>query len=277
MEETQDQAPAMSPIEPEEDAEINHTDKLVGVFSEPGNTFAKISKFPIKTSDWFIPVLILIVVMILSQIVMMSNPAIKADMMEKQMETIEKRMDEAVANGQMTREQADQQMDTYREAMGEGGAGSIIQMVGIVVGIPIVVFIFFFLIAGIFYLTSKFALGGDGTFKDAMVAYGLPYYILIIQTIVLVIAALAMNKMLSGTSVADFMNIEKTTFGGFLLGKLDIFSIWFYAIISIGFAKMFKSQNTTKYLATIFGMWIGFSTIFFFLAKAVPFLSFLNR
>ena len=105
-----------------------------------------------------------------------------------------------------------------------------------------------------------------------MVAYGLPYYILIIQTIVILILSLSMNQPFRDTSVLSFLDADRSTFVGWILGKLDIFSIWFFAVVSIGFAKMFKSTSTGKYYGMIFGLWLGFSLIFFFLAKAVPFL-----
>jgi hypothetical protein len=81
-----------------------------------------------------------------------------------------------------------------------------------------------------------------------------------------------MNRMFTDTSVGSLLDVDKSSFGGFLLSKLDVFSIWFYAVVSIGFAKMFKSQSTGKYFAMIFGMWLGFSILFHFLAKAIPFL-----
>jgi hypothetical protein len=82
--------------------------------------------------------------------------------------------------------------------------------------------------------------------------------------------------MFQSTGVAAFMDLERGSFVNFILGKVDVFSIWFYAVISIGFAKMFKSQSVGKYFILIFSLWIGSSIIFFFIGKAVPFLSFLT-
>jgi len=272
MEEMQNQeAPKMSSIEQEE-FELSHTDKLVGVFSEPNSTFEKMSKFPPKTADWIIPILIVIVIAILSQVLMMNNPSIKASIIEKQIAAVEKSLNDAVAKGQMTQAQADQQLESIRDRMEQGGA---MQMIGVFVGIPIATFLFFFVVSGVYLILAKFVLKGEGTYKEAMVAYGLPHYITAIQMIIMVIAALAMNKFFTGTSIADFMGTEKNTIAGFLLGKLDVFSIWFYVIFGIGLAKMFKSSNTQKYIIGIVAVWLGFGLIFFALAKAVPFLSFL--
>jgi hypothetical protein len=69
------------------------------------------------------------------------------------------------------------------------------------------------------------------------------------------------------------MSSDKSTFIGFVLGKLDIFSIWFYILVGIGLAKMFSATNTSKYIFASLGMWIGFALLFFLLAKVLPFLN----
>lgn len=273
MEESKNQqATEMSPTEPEE-LELNHTDKLVGVFAEPINTFSKMSASGPKTSDWLIPIIIFIVVAILSNILMMSNPAIKSSIIEKQMARIEKSLDDAIAKGQMTEAQKEQQLETFRERMERGGiANTIFSAFGII----IFTFITFFIVSGVFYLLTKLILKGEGTYKDAMSAYGLPYYILVIQVIVMVILAFATDKSFTSTSLAAFIETEQSSYAHFLLSKLDIFSIWFYAIVSIGFAKMFKSQSLVKYFVLIYCMWIGFGFLLFLIGRAVPFLSFLS-
>lgn len=275
MEETKDYTSENPNLEPEDDDyELTHVDKLVGVFTEPATIFSKMANEPPKAVDWLIPLIILIIVMSLSTFIMMSNPKIKYDIQQKQMAKIEKSLQDAVTAGQLSQEQADQRLEMIRNSMDQqmGGAGLIIQIVGIV----IVSFIMFFIISGYFFLTTKFGLKGDGTYSSAMVAFGLPYYTAIIQGIVMVILALAMDKLMTGTSVADLLGTEKNTIVGFLLGKLDIFSIWFYSLVSIGLAKMFKSDNLGKYFILVFGSWIGVTLLVYFLAKAVPFLSFLQ-
>lgn len=275
MEETKEQqAPSMAPVEPGE-IEMGHADKLVGVFTEPGNTFSKMVKAGAKTTDWIIPILIVILVAILSNIVMMSNPIIKHSIVEKQMQQMEKTFDDMIAKGQLTEAQKEEQMNNVRDRMEQGGMA--MNTIFTSIGITIFTFLTFFVVSGVFMLFSKFALKGEGTYKDAMSAYGLPYYIVIIQVIIMMILALVMNKFFTGTSVAEFAGMEKSDLAGFLLSKLDPFSIWFYSVISIGFAKMFKSENTVKYFIMIFGLWIGFGLILFFIAKAVPFLSFLAQ
>jgi hypothetical protein len=269
MDENQDhEIPVMSPVENEE-FDIGHSDKIVGLFTEPEKTFSKMSNYPPKTVDWIIPILIVIVITILSQIVLMNNPVIKHAIMEKNIAKIEKQFKQMVDKGQLSQAQADEQLDTIRERMGKGG---VLQLIGIIVGIPIVTFILFFIVSGVLLIIAKYIIGGEGTYSSAMAAYGLPFYIISLQIVIMVIVALVMNKFLTGVSVADLMSSDKSSFLGFILGKLDIFSIWFYVLVGIGLAKMFKSVNTSKYIIASLSMWIGFSLLFFLLAKVWPFL-----
>jgi hypothetical protein len=125
-------------------------------------------------------------------------------------------------------------------------------------------------------LLSKFALKGDGVYASALVADGLVSYIGIIHVILAAIFAFVFGRLMRDVSLASLMDIDKSTFMGWLLAKVDPLTIWAYAVLSIGLAKMFKSQSMGKYFAMVFGLWIVGGLLLWFLAKAVPFLSFLN-
>lgn len=253
----------------EDEIELHHSDKLVGIFTEPIKTFTKMSKETPKTFDWLIPVFFLIIITNAALMILMTNPNIKYAFQEKQLENIQKQFDDAVAKGQMTQEQADEQIERIRERMdSSGGIGQIIQIISSAIGI----FIVFFVVSGFYFLIVKFGLKGDGTYKHAMSAYGLPFYIAAIQWILIVIFGLVTERMIMDTSVASLMNIDKASFTGFLLSKLDLFTIWFYWLFAVGLAKLFKSDNTNKYVITVFVVWFGFSLLFYFLSKSVPFL-----
>lgn len=263
---------AETPVAPEE--ELSHSDKMTGIFTEPSSTFEKIAKFPVKTVDWLLPVLILLVVAAITQILVMSNEEIYYQARQKQIQQIEKTFDQLVENGQMTREQADQQLERARERMemGRGPLGWILQTVGIF----FVGFIFFFLVALIYFLFAKFAFKGDGGYTSVLVASGLTSYIVIIQIVLAAILSMAFGRLLNGVSIAALGDIDKSTFVGFILGKIDPFSIWAYSIVSIGLAKMFRSGSTTKYFILVFGVWILGSLLLWIIGKVVPFLGFLS-
>ncbi|NWF90870.1 MAG: YIP1 family protein [Ignavibacteriaceae bacterium] len=253
--------------------ELSHSDKMIGIITAPSETFEKMAKFPPKTMDWFLPVLILCIVIAITQILVMTNPDIAYQAKQKQMEAIQKNFDEAVAKGQMTQEQANEQMDQIEERMAAGGA---ITYVFQTIGIFLFVFIFFFILCGIYFLLSKFALKGDGVYASALVANGLTSYIGIIHVILASVFAFAFGRLMRDISLASLLDMDKSSIVGWLSAKVDPLSIWAYVVLSIGLAKMFKSQTITKYYVLVFGLWIVGGLVIWFIGKSVPFLSFLN-
>lgn len=251
--------------------ELSHTDKLVGIFVEPAKTYARISSFPPKTMDWLLPFLLLLVTVIISNFVMMSDPQIKSEVTKKQLETIEKNFAEMIKEGKMTKEQAEQQMEMIEQRMEEFGTGStglIIQAISILV----MGFIMFFIVCGVYYLIAKFALKGEGGYSSVLVASGLTSYIGIIQVVLATILSILFGTLIRDTSIGSLISANKEEFTGFLLSKLDVITIWTYIVLSIGLSRMFKSTDTKKYAILVFGLWIVWSVIVFFLSKSVPFL-----
>ena len=253
--------------------ELNHSDKMIGIFTEPSKTYESIAKFPTKTIDWFLPVFLTFLIIAITQIVINSNKGLHSQIVDKQMTRMQENLDKAVKDGRMTQDQANQQLNAIQDRMETFGG---IQIVFIFVGVFIGGFIVFFIVSGIYYLFVKFLLKGDGNFNSVLVASGLTFYIAIIQIILATIFTFALGRLLPDTSLASFMDSDKLSFAGFVFSKLDIFSIWIYIVLSIGLAKMFKSQTTGKYYITVFGIWLIGGLLIFFIAKAIPFLSFIG-
>ena len=79
-----------------------------------------------------------------------------------------------------------------------------------------------------------------------------------------------MGKMITGLNPASLMAMDVKTLPGFLLSRLDVFSIWFYVVVGIAFAKMFKSDNVKKYIFTSLGIWLVFMFIIYGLGQVSP-------
>jgi len=253
------------------EVELSYSDKMIGIFSEPAKTYESISKFPLKTIDWLLPLVILLAVVTVTQFLLMSNKEIHFQIVDKQMTKMQQNFDKMVAEGKITRDQADQQLSAIQDRMQNFGP---LQMVFTVVGVFIGGFIVFFIMTGIYYLFAKFVLKGDGNYNSALVASGMTSYIIIIQIILSAILAFLLGRMLGDTSVAALLDSDRATYMGFILSKLDVISIWVNIILAIGLAKMFKAKNTGAYLAVVFGIWLIGGFLLFLLTKAVPFLGF---
>jgi hypothetical protein len=262
---------SLSPNEPSEseENELTFSDKLVGVFTEPSATFDKVSKFPPKTIDWFLPYAILLLIIAVCNVLMMKNPDINYQVKQKQTEALNNRINDELKSGKITAEQAEQTRSMAEKQFGM--MDSPIIMAVTVISTILFGFIAFFIAAGYFYLFAKYVFKDSGTFNGALVANGLTAYFSIINVIIATILALTFGRMMRETSLASLLNIETGTLLNYILSKFDIFAIWTYIIFSIGLAKMFNSKDTKKYFALVFGSWIGWSLLFFALTKFVPF------
>lgn len=252
----------------QEVGELSHSDKMIGVFTEPANMFSITSRFAAKHKDWVIPVLLFFIVISLIRIIAMTNEEVYFEAKKQGIDRIEK----MVESGTLTREQADQQIDSLDTFM-KGPMSWIFTI------IPTLLFgfIFFIVITGIYFLFIKFALKGEGTFTGALVANGLTSYISILQIVIAGILTMLMGKMMMDTSVASFIGSDKNTIAGWFLSKIDPISIWAYIVLAIGFAKMNKSESTGKYYILVFAIWLIGTFIWFQITQAVPFLQGFNQ
>jgi hypothetical protein len=256
--------------EDQSNGELSHSDKMIGVFTEPGKMFEHTSKFPIRNKDWVIPLLILFILIGITRTISMMDEDVFLEAKQKQMENIEKMVEAGTLShdqGEQAIENIDQQMEFMR-----GPVGWIINIVSTL----IFGFIFFFIITGIYFLFIKLLLKGEGTYSGAMITNGLVGYISIIQVILAAILTMALGSMMQDTSLASIIGSDKATITGWLFAKIDPISIWSYIVLSIGFAKMFKTESAGKYYALVFGLWLIGGLLIFFTSQAVPFLSFLN-
>ena len=243
--------------------ELSHTDKMVGVISEPSALFSKLALLKPKATDWLLPLVAMIIVSIIATFIYMSNPEIKLQMQEQQTKAMQEQFDKMVQGGQMTQEQADEQLEKTKAMMDNPMFTYLFPSIGVVV----MTLIWFFVFTTVAFLLAKYALKGNGNYAQAMSAFGLPLYVLVVQTIILIILGLLMGKIVSGLNPTAFLDIDIKTFGGFLLSRIDLFAIWFYVVLGIAFAKMFRSDNVKKYIGVAIVTWLVIMFIIFGLAQ----------
>ncbi len=239
--------------EPPVGEELNHSDKMTGIFTEPSKTFEQTAKFPPRAMDWLLPLISFIIIAIVTNFLLLQNAELKLkfnEMLDEKMQEVETQMQEKVQSGEMTEEQKQTAVEQARKGM-QFMTGPVMRSVTLVVW----TFIGFFIMAFIYYLLAKFALKGEGNYSSALVARGLPMYILFIQVVVVAIISLVFKKLMIDSSVAAFLEMDRNTVAGYLLSRVDPFAIWFYSVVGIGLAKMFKSESTMKYIIMVFAVW----------------------
>ena len=246
---------------------MTHKQKFIGIFSSPVKTFNTISQQPVKHSFWLIPLIVMIIVTIVSNILMKSYPGIQSTVRTSSITALEEQLDQAVEKGIMSTAQKKEQLYAIETRLIHEDASRFIPQ-------SIVLFISstlnFFIVSSIFLFGTKYFLRGKGAYVQAFIAYAVPLYILVLQTLVVIVLSIITSRYLAGTSIAAFVNVNTSTIGGSILNKSDPFLIWFYCIVGIGFAKMFNGGGVMKYIGMVFLVWIGSGVLVFFLAKVVP-------
>lgn len=240
-----------------QEEELTHTDKLAGVLSEPKNTFEKTAKFPLKTIDWLLPVLVLLIISGITSIITLSNPEIKYTIQQQQAEAIDK----MVKEGQLSEEQAEQQ-----KSMMGGGMMYFFSVIGIFIW----GFVSFFFMSGIYMFFSKVVLKGSGTYTSSMVANGLTAYIDVINVIISAIIVLLTGKLMVDFSAATLFEVDRFSLSGWFLTLLNPVTIWAHIVLAIGLGKLFKAESLRKYYIVVFSVWIIGGLIMFFLTKNIP-------
>ena len=249
-----------------QESELTHSDKIIGIFTEPSKTFNSISKFPVRTIDWLVPILILMIFAGIIRNLAMLNPDIMYQTKKEQIEVLNK----MVKEGKMTQEQADKALENSEKSI-----EFMKKPVGWIINITSTIlfgFTFFFLISGIYFLFIRFILKGEGTYQHVLVASGLTSYISIIQVIIVGVLSLLLGKIIMDTSVANLFEFEKGTLVRFFASKIDPLSIWAYSVLAIGLTKLNNAQNSKPYFILVFALWILGGLLFFFLGKVFPFL-----
>src|ERR1035437_8835296 len=179
----------------QEDTELSHSDKIIGLFSEPKKTFEKMSGYAPKTIDWLVPITLLLFIVVLSRVLIMQNPDLAYQVKQQQKESMEKNLNTAVEKKQITSDQKEERLNQGLESMNK----PIFQFLGYV-GIIIGGFIVFFIISGVYFLFAKFALKGDGTYAAALVANGMISYIGMIQIILATVLSYILGRLINDRS-----------------------------------------------------------------------------
>ncbi|MCS7229445.1 MAG: YckD family protein [Candidatus Kryptonium sp.] len=230
-------------------------DKLVGVFTAPGEVFENVVKAKAQTTDWLLPILILIVLSIVSNFLKFGNHQIRDSLVMFQ----EQRIDKLVEEGKMTEEQA----EIAKERISEfGRAQQIFSVLGILIGVPIV----FLIVTLVYFLLGKLFFKGSVEFLTIFSIYSLSSLIGSVGVIVSTLLAFLTGSFFASASPAIFMEVS-TSKAYVLASKIEVFTIWQLIVFAIGMAKGFNKDYTSTF-ALVFGVWI----IWVLLSLFVPFL-----
>ena len=119
-----------NPESPQGD-ELSHSDKMIGVLTEPGKMFGQTAMFPARNKDWVIPILILLILIGITRTISMMNEEVFLEAKQEQID----RIDKMVEDGTLTQEQGDRAIegiDNQMEMM-RGPLGWVINIASVLI------------------------------------------------------------------------------------------------------------------------------------------------
>jgi len=236
------QAPQVEPI--------SKTDAIVGVFTEPGNTFEAIGQTK-EVYYWIYPLIICVVLGLISSFIGQSDAQLFSDMMSKQKKKMREKMDEQVKAGKMSQEDAQKSIEQSEKMMDPNGTFfKLIAYAGASFG----VLIMFVLVTLLYFVGLKIFKSPAG-FGDAMNVVGLGLLISSIGGLLAIVLSVVMGHF---TSVGLGLILKEENVGEKmykLATSFDVFAIWEHIIFAIGLSKVGRISAGQSY-GLVFGLWI---------------------
>ncbi len=234
-------------LEPSEQyEELSKSDAISGVFTAPGDTYETIANTP-KKNYWLIPILICIAVGLVTTFLFMRDAELTSSVMDKQKKKMMEKFEQNVKEGKMTQEQADNALESMNPS---GIFFKLIGYGGSVLGPFIILFIL-----SVLYLLALKVMKAQVEFTNILNVVGLAMLIGAVGSLLAIVisilkgnmSTLGLGLLFSEESVGEKVHS--------LLSKLDIFSIWFYVVVSIGLTKVAR-VSMAKSASIVFGIFI---------------------
>lgn len=224
--------------------------RLTNVFVAPGEVFDEVKSSPPRPANWVAPLVTAMLVGIIYTLVVFSQPAIIQQMQQAQ----EKKFQEMVDTGKMTQAQADKSVEAVQKFMNPtfmkimGCAGSVVTSAAIL-----------FLAALVVWAVGLRALSGNFTYMKAVEVVGLTTMIHVLGAIVaMLLAVIYGNMMITPGPVLLVSHFDPANVTHRILSALNVVSIWYVAVVSIGLAKL-SNSTFAKAAVWLFGIWAVFT------------------
>ena len=230
----------------DEPSEMSFTDKLMNIFSAPGELFESVAKSEKKTSNWSVPLILTVLVGVIFVMVAFSQAPIQDQMRDQSEKSIQKR----VAEGKMTQDQADQAI-----SRNPAQPGSPLFMIFGSVGVVIFTAAMLFGFALAFWLVGKWVFKASASYGKVVEVVGLSMYVSVLGSIITLLLVVAMGSLYATPSLAlALSNFDPDNKLDKLLAAINVVTFWYLAVVSIGLGKIF-SVSTTKALAAVGVLW----------------------
>jgi hypothetical protein len=245
------------PENPEAEAiqPLSSSDAITGIFTEPCETFQTIAATH-KKNYWLLPLIIMIVAGLISTFLFYRDSQLVDKIMDKQKEKVTQQMEEQVKNGKMSKEDAKVALERAEKFMDPKGI--FFQAMGYIstVLLPVILG----LLLSVVYLVALKIMKADFEYANILNAIGVPAVILAIGSIITIVLSILMGEI---STLSPGLLLKEEMVGKMLNGflvKLDVFTIWYFFIVSIGLSKIARIKSAAAY-GIVFGVFIAYALI----------------
>jgi hypothetical protein len=220
--------------------------RLTNIFVAPGEVFAEVKDSAPVPANWIAPMVIAMVAGIIYSMVVFSQPAVIQGMKDAR----EKQLQEQVSTGKITQKQADAATDVAERFM----TPTMLKTFGILGSIfATAAGLFFWALAA--WLIGRFALRGPLDYMRAVEAVGLSMMISVLGAIISMLLAVIYGDPGAKPSPALLLShFDSHNRGHVLLASLDVTTLWFLAVLSLGLARL-TGTGFARAAAWLYGFW----------------------
>ena len=206
-------------------------ERIIGIFVSPAETMRDIVARP----TWLLPLLIIAVVSCASGIFL------KDAIVQQQIEAMQKK--------NMSDEQIQQALPMMEKIM-----TFTVPIFGLIMP-PII----YLILAGIGMFVGNVILGGEAKYSTLFAVTCWSGIVSVLSSLINVPVMASRQSMESATSLGSFLATEENkTFLHHLLAQIDLFSIWWVALLGFGVAAAYKF-STKKAMTMVFVVWAIFA------------------
>jgi hypothetical protein len=226
------------------------TEKIVNIFTSPGELYENVRDTGPSTANWLIPWVIFAVVSIALNFAMMSNASL-ADQIGT---TMRQAMEKSVTDGKMTQQQADQAFEMMRP-------GTVYFTVFSVGGTMLWTLGGLFALGLVYWLVGKSAMSATAPYMKVVEVVGLTFIISTLEVLVTMLMVFALDRITATPSLAFFISgFDVTNKVHLLMSKVNIFTFWILAVTAIGLSRLFR-RDLAKVLVLVAVLWILWTVI----------------
>ncbi len=225
------------------------TERLTNVFVSPSEVFDEVKTSPPTSANWIVPLVVTMIVGIIFAMVVFSQPAVLQavkDAKDKKSDEIQ----QLVTKGKMSQPDADRARE-WADKLTTPTFLRVFGILGTVIGNSLGLF----LTAGVLWLVGRSAFGAYFDYMKGVEVAGLALMIMVLGAIIqMLLVVIYGNTSVTASPRLFLSHFDPTNKVHLILSALNIFTLWYVAVLSAGLAKL-SGTSFFKAAALLFGLW----------------------